>query len=695
MLLDEYRKEFLADLRARASVAANFTHNVFVDVCAELLSDAEELSDFEACYFRGTGSRNRAIAIDGLAQDDVDGSIRLVIASFSGEEDIETITQQQAKTSFSRLTAFCEDAFSGRLLDEVDESSPAHSAGLTLQQRRKQISRLRLYLITDSALSTRVKDWPEGDIVGIPTEFHIWDINRFHQVAESKTGRDELTVDFTEIVPGGLPCLAASVEAENYRAFLCVIPGSALAQIYQQYGSRLLDGNVRSYLGTRGKINKLIRKTVLTEPTMFFAYNNGISATATKAVVKQQADGLRLVEVTDLQIVNGGQTTATLGSAWGDKEAGLAHAFVQMKLSEVTPETSGKYTPLIARYANSQNKVSDADFFSNHEFHQRMEQISRSLRAPAVNGAQYGTHWRYERARGSYLNEQVKLSPAQKALFKLQNPPEQLITKVDLAKFENAWKFLPNVVSQGAQKNFMAFSTYAQAEWDRAPEQFNEEFYKRVVVKAMLYWRTEELVSKQSWYQNGYRANIVAYTIAKFSHLIQFEGTGNLFDFKACWTRQGLTPEIEQQLIAIAYEVFEIIVSPEGGFQNVTEWAKKELCWQRVQELRIPLQKGLAQQLVGREDDRHMKKTAASDQSVVSGIQAQMNVVNLGAGYWQQLQNWGNKQLLLGPDEQSIVSVACNIPRKIPTEKQCIRLLQIKTRMEEEGFPVEVGSTSR
>lgn len=94
-------------------------------------------------------------------------------------------------------------------------------------------------------------------------------------------------MDFTSIVPGGLPCLAASVESDNYRGgLLCVIPGTALAQIYQQYGSRLLEGNVRSYLGIRGKINKMIRKTVVAEPTMFFACNNGISATATKAVVQ-------------------------------------------------------------------------------------------------------------------------------------------------------------------------------------------------------------------------------------------------------------------------------------------------------------------------------------------------------------------------------------------------------------------------
>lgn len=686
MQIEDYRKEFLEDIRARASVAANFTHTEFVEVCADLLSEAEELSDFETCYFRGSGSHKRSLAVDGFAQDSVDDSLRLVIADFSGSEEMQNLNQTQARTMFGKLVAFCEDAFSGRLLDEVEESSPAHSLALLLRQQRKQIARLRLYLITDATLSIRVRDWPEGEAGGIPTEFHIWDINRFHQVNESKTGRDELTVDFTEVVPGGLPCLAASVEADSYRAFLCVIPGTVLADIYQKFGSRLLEGNVRSYLGTRGRINKMIRKTVTTEPTMFFAYNNGISATATKAVVVSHGDSLRLTEVTDLQIVNGGQTTATLASALADKEAGLAHTFVQMKLSEVTPETNGKYTPLIARYANSQNKVSDADFYSNQEFHQRIEQISRLLRAPALGGAQYGTHWRYERARGTYMNEQAKLTPAQRTLFQLQNPRNQLITKVDLAKFENAWRFLPNIVSQGAQKNFVAFSTHAQAEWEKTPEQFNEEYYKRVVVKAMLFWKTEELVSKQPWYQGGYRANIVAYTIAKFAHLIQFESTGQLFDFKACWTRQGLTPSIESQLVKIATEVFEVIVSPEGGFQNVTEWAKKEICWQQVQKLRIPLDQELTKQLVGREDDRRVKKEAEAQQEALGGIETQMVVVNLGSLYWKQLLAWARARALLSPDEESIVAVACSIPRKLPTEKQSARLLKIKDKVELEGY---------
>jgi hypothetical protein len=685
MQLTEYRTEFLEDLKARASATSNFTHAEFVDVCADLLSDAEEISDFEPCYFRGNGFRNKSLAVDGFAQDSVDGSLRLLVADFSGSPEMPTINQTQAKTLFGRLMAFCEDAFSGRMLDSLEESSPAHSLTLILQQQRKQIARLRLYLVTDGALSSRVKDWPEGAAGGIPTEFHIWDINRFHQVYESKTGRDELTVDFTEVVSGGLPCLAASVDTNDYRSFLCVIPGSLLASIYQQYGSRLLEGNVRSFLGTRGRINKAIRKTVTTEPTLFFAYNNGISATATTAVTETR-NGLHLMSVTDLQIVNGGQTTATLANALADKDFGLEQTFVQMKLSVIPPETTGKYTPLIAKYANTQNKVSEADFLSNQDFHRRIEQVSRVLRAPAIGGAQYGTHWFYERARGTYLNEQSKLSPAQRTLFQLQNPRRQLITKVDLAKYENAWRYLPNVVSQGAQKNFVSFSTHVQSEWDKNPEQFNEEYYRRVAVKGMLFRKTEELVSHQAWYQGGYRANVVAYTIAKFAHLIQFEGTGDSFDFKACWARQSLTPAIESQLKLIASDVFNVIVSPDGGLQNVTEWAKKEVCWSRVQALRIPLQLRLANELVGREDDRTVMVGAQAQQVIATGIQIQTTVVELGSTYWRELHAWAKSRSLLSPEEESIVLVACGMPRRLPSEKQAARLIQIKDKIERDGF---------
>jgi hypothetical protein len=686
MQVMEYRQDLLEQAKVRASAAANFTHAEFVELCAELLGEAEEIADFEACYFRGNGYRNRSLGVDGFAQDEVDGSLRLVIAEYGGEAEPVTLTQTSAKASFSKLLGFCEDAIAGRLHLDLEESAPAYGLSMTLYEQRKKLSRLRLYLLTDGVLSTRIRDWPEGAVGGIPTEFHIWDINRFHQVYESKTGRDELEVDFTQVVPGGLPCLPASVESDNYRAYLCVIPGKVLADIYEQYGSRLLEGNVRSFLGARGRINKMIRKTVNTEPAMFFAYNNGIASTASLAEVVESTTGLRLTKVTDLQIVNGGQTTATLASALVEKDTGLAQTFVQMKLSVIPAETSGKFIPLIARYANSQNKVSDADFFSNHEFHRRVELHARKLRAPAVGGAQYGTHWWYERARGTYMNEQAGLSAAQRKAFQLENPRKQLITKTDLAKYENVWRFLPHVVSMGAQKNFLAFSNYASEEWEKDPDQFNEEYYKRVVVKAMIFRRAEELVSGQQWYQGGYRANIVAYAVAKLSHLIMFESIGKLIDFKAAWNRQGLSPALERQLIVIAERVFGVIVNPQGGFQNVTEWCKKEICWQRVRDLTVPFIDDLGEDLIGREEETFVKKTAAKDQAIMTSIQIQAMVVELGPSYWQAAQAFGRQKGLLSPDENSIMSVAAAMPRKLPTEKQCARLAAIKAKLEEEGL---------
>ena len=694
MDIAEYRADFLEQVRASATSESNFTHAEFVDFCADLLADADEIADFESGYFRGTGSKNRSLGVDGFALDETDGSMRLLIADYEGTGDARTLTQTQAKTMFSRLQAFCEDSISGRLHPQLEDSSAGFSTALTLFQRRHSITRLRFYLITDAVLSTRVRDWPEEIVGGIPAEFHIWDISRFHQVYESKSGRDELEVDFTNLVAGGLPILPASVESEDYRAYLCVIPGKVLADMYDRFGSRLLEGNVRSYLGTRGRINKSIRKTVPQEPKMFFAYNNGIACTASAAEVLTTPSGLRLTRVTDLQIVNGGQTTATLANALSEDAPNLDHTFVQMKLSVVSAENSGKFIPLIAQYANSQNRVSDADFLSNHEFHRRVDQLSRTLRAPAVGGAQYGTHWIYERARGQYLNESAKLTPAQKNLFALQNPRHQVIIKTDLAKYENAWRFLPHTVSYGAQKNFMAFSTFVNQEWDKNPDQFNEEYYKRVVVKAIVFRRAEELVSKQPWYEGSYRPQIVAYAVAKFANLIQFDGIGKLFDFRSVWARQALTPAAERQLVAVAERVLEVIAHPDGGLQNIGEWCKKELCWTRVRDLSIPLMTDLASELVEREDEQEVKQKAQVSQRIMSAIEMQTKVVQLGAGYWGNLRDWARQRTLLSPEEDSIIAVAASMPRKLPTERQCARILEIQTRIEDEGFSQQAGTAA-
>jgi hypothetical protein len=313
MDIDEFRKEFLSEVDVWASADSNFRHSSFVDVCVHYLEDAGEVSDFEPCYYRGVSARKRNVGIDGYAFDRADGSVRLFLADPCGREEM-TLIQTEAKALFGKLRTFVEDAMDGILEEIIDDNNPARALADDLRNRGQNIARIRAYLLTDATLSTRVRDWPEGEVNGVPIEFHIWDIARFFRAYSSRSGQDELLIDLRRS-EGGLPCLEASTEGGTYLSYLCVIPGQLLADIYDEFGSRLLEGNVRAFLSTKGKVNKGIRNTVLHKPEMFFAYNNGIAATASTVELTRTAEGLRIASISDFQIVNGGQTTASLAAA--------------------------------------------------------------------------------------------------------------------------------------------------------------------------------------------------------------------------------------------------------------------------------------------------------------------------------------------------------------------------------------------
>jgi hypothetical protein len=402
--------------------------------------------------------------------------------------------------------------------------------------------------------------------------------------------------------------------------------------------------------------------------------------------IENNGGQLRIKKAVGLQIVNGGQSTASLSMARRLDKANLTGIFIQMKLSVVPPELSIDLVPAISRSANSQNKVSDADFFSNHEFHRRVETFSRRIWAPTTSGAQHETHWFYERARGQYLNEQSKLSKRDKDRFLLQNPRTQLITKTDLAKSENAWRQLPHEVSLGAQKNFIIFSRYAEPEWTKNSDQFNERYFRDAVARMILFRRTEEIVSKEPWYEGGYRANIVAYTVARLSLLVDSRFRDMCLDFTRIWARQALSPVLESQIRLIAKDVADVITSPESGFSNVTEWAKKQACWQRASKLPVLVVDDFEKELTLKLYEASEKKASKEEQKVLGGIERQTMVYELGAAYWLGLRSWAQPRLLFTPDEMSILGVAAAIPKKQPTEKQSWRLVDLKQKAEGEGF---------
>jgi hypothetical protein len=653
-------------------------------VAAELLQDAGEISNFESCYFRGTGHRRRALAVDGFAFDDADDSLRLVVAEPSLETDAPMLGLPDARAVFGRLRAFVEEAFSGEVQEASDPSSPEWNLASELTRRRQSIARIRAYLITDRKLSERARDWPEADIAGIPLEYHIWDIERFHRAHTSLAGRDDIEIDFAE-AGGGLPCIEASAGDGEYASYLCVIPGALLAELYETHGSRLLEANVRSFLTTRRKVNKEIRNTILHRPEMFFAYNNGIGATAEDAVMS--SDGTRLVRLRDLQIVNGGQTTVSLASARRNDKASLDEVFVPMKLSVVSATRASEVIPNISRYANSQNPVSEADFFSNHDYHRRLEEISRRISVPARSGAQHETRWFYERARGQYANATFALSPAQRRRFAEMNPRDQVVTKTDLAKSENAWRELPHVVSRGAQKNFSAFADFISREWQGSPDAFNESYFRTVIGRVILFRSLERLVSAQTWYSGGYRANVVAYSMSKLARMIREQAPEFALDTNAIWRTGALSQAMAEQLSVVTYAMHEVVTDPPAGVQNVTEWSKREQCWQRAAGVDMELSQRVRSELIERLKVREVAREAKNRQRLDDGIGAQETVIRLGQEYWAGVRNWASQAGFLAYADERLLRMAAEYAPSIPDDRQSKRILELKERYEAEGMP--------
>lgn len=424
-------------------------------------------------------------------------------------------------------------------------------------------------------------------------------------------------------------------------------------------------------------------------PSMFFAYNNGVSATAMDVQLERTAGGTHIVGARDFQIINGGQTTASLSNTRHKDKADLEGIYVQMKLTEIDESDMDRSTELvrnISRSSNSQNKVTDADFFSTHPFHIRMEQHSRRIFAPAESGAQYETKWFYERAKGQFLQAQMRLTPAKKRQFLLQNPKSKVITKTDLAKVRNTWSEMPHIVSKGAQTNFMKFAELIDEAWTANDSQFNERYFTESVALVILFKHLEALIPRQEWYEQGYRANIVTYSLALLHQLIRKQFKNMELDLQSIWQRQSVPEIVTKALEQIAEQVFYRITDPNRPTINVTQWCKREGCWNSVQEINLILPAEFSSVLIGKTEVRAAEKEARKDQKVLSETEAQVKVLQYSAVQWKKLSAFAMQKRMASPDENVALKYACQIPNKMPSGYQSQRLLALLDRALSEGF---------
>ena len=689
MELSEFRAGILDDVHFNASMNGTSPREEFLALYAGTLVDAEEFEDFEQLAYEGVGSRNRRIQIDGYYYSELDNCLYIIICPFVDSIEMQSLTATEAENQFKRARAFVEESRSGFIQKYAEESSPGYGLALDIQKRYMNVPKIKFYILTDMVMSSRIREIPSTNIGASVAEYHIWDISRLQGIQESKTGKEEIIIDLKAFSEHGIPCLEAGSNGE-YTAYLCSIPGAILADLYNKYGGRLLEGNVRSFLTAKGKINKEIRNTILNNPGMFFAYNNGIAATAYEVKVEYGDNCPYITEITSLQIVNGGQTTASLAAAAVNdksKANGLKDIYVPMKLSVVTPEKAMELIPNIAKYANKQNKVSDADFFSNHAFHIRIEDFSRRVLAPAVMGNQFGTHWYYERTRGQYKQEQARMTKPQKDKFLIQNPKAQMFTKTDLAKYFNIYRQLPHQVSTGAQKNFIRFAEWASEAWEKNEADFNEAFFRKIVCLNILFKKTDYLVKNASWYEMGYKAQVVTYALSYLFYAIEKKDDALALDFRSIWNNQGVSHALELQIEQIAEAMYNHLVSPGREVENVTEWAKREACWKKAKQIVVPLSKEFLAELVLKSEEKEDNRAAVKDQKLQNNASTMIQVANYGAAGWKALLEWGTAEHIFTPQDISFLRVAIAMEKgKFPSEKQCAKIMQVLEKARAEGY---------
>lgn len=721
MTVEEYRESLMDDFALDADAKYTTQEDEFISYATGILIDAEEFDDFVECYYEGVSRQRANMRIDGYSMDDTDGSCCVFISDYRYPKADDIIYSDAITASFAKIKYFINECIKYEFYHELEESTEVYEFARTLYYEHEKITKFRLYLLTNAFNRQRSKNIKDSTVAGKTVELNVWDINRLFDVVSSRSQKESIEINFSEYGVEGIPCVKA-VSYENavadievfpiekldgeavsnlitYSSYLAVFPGNILCDLYLEHGSRLLEGNVRSYLSARGKVNKGILSTIKNYPEMFFAYNNGIAATAAELDTKMTPNGMIITRIKDLQIVNGGQTTASLASAVltakKDEKVDVGAVFVPMKVSVLEHSMSELIIPKISEYSNSQNKVDASDFFSNHPFHIRMEGLSRKIHTPAVHGNQYQQYWYYERTRGQYNQGKMKFKPksAQMKAYEDRYPEKQVIKMVDLARYMELYFGAPDIVSKGKQEIVKHFAEQIKKEWAKSDADFNQYYYKRVVALAIIFHETDDIIKETKWYKEkkSYKANVIAYTISILFDYIKNNYPDKDVNFLRIWDAQELYPEMRMQLSALCTEVYEFITREDRYVENVTQWCKREACWDLAKKQTWNIQSGFIQTLCSKSELLYSEKEAKAEQKVANEVDALKFIMQQGGLYWEQMLNWSVQRKLISEIERSILKQAASMEEtgKVLTKRQADTLLKCRERMIKEGMPLQ------
>lgn len=560
--------------------------NKFTEYVMETLADAGETEGIRLCnYIKENKNENVQFKINGYALEEGYENIDIFISSYKDTNELYRL----GKADFEKLqkwsTGFVNAALKG-YLEDIEPSTEAYGLASILHKNRNDIIRVNVFILSNGDIP---HDPPNNfklkSLEDVLVTFKIWDIERLHRLAQSTGNREPIEIDFEELMGEVIPCLEMPSQNELYECYLAIVPGSILANLYRNYGTRLLESNVRAFLQQTGKVNRGIRDTIRFEPHMFLPYNNGLATTAQEVKTKVNESGHKVITaIKDFQIVNGGQTTASLfHTAKKYKEADISDVFVQMKLTVIKDEEKKNETvPYISRYANSQNKVSELDLTSNSPFLQRLEELSRTTYAIDSEDKNKQTIWFFERVKGQYkeaLNKEPTKS--KQNAFKLKYPRNQMIIKSDVSKYMNIWHLKPFHVAKGSQKNYTAFMRDVDKEFSKKKP--GRVYWEDIVANAILFQATDKLFGRKNQNPIGdtnIKAHTVAYTLSYFHYMTQ-----NKFNLGQVWSNQVIEDDLQVELKKLLIFVYKFFTNLDVAL--ISEAVKSEKVWDKLKETKI------------------------------------------------------------------------------------------------------------
>lgn len=576
--LYDFNRELIEEVKDYATNNSELNESAFTSVFLSYLCEIGETKTADA-QIHYCLKESEKIKVNAYAFSEYFQSLTLIVSCYEKNGEIKKINKADTAKICKQASRFYKLCCGNNsIFEEMEESSNEYTLYEFINANRGSIENLYVILITNKLVNG---DLPEDTMINKTyVRYDVWDIERLVQAVYQKKDTEKLIIRFKNKYKYRLKLIKIPQKNDIYDCYVGYISGRCLAEIYRDEGQRLIEKNVRSFLQATGKVNRGIKDTLKRDPAMFMAYNNGISTIGEKIVIDENEstdDFVMIKEIVGWQIVNGGQTTASIYVALRNK-LDLSNVNVQMKLTVIkSDEHMDTVISNISKYANSQNKITMSDFSANDDFHIKLEQLSRRIYIPVEKGKPL-QRWFYERARGQYNVEiSRQLTTASKKKYKEHNPKNKCISKTVAAKCAMCWLKYPYIVSKGLETNFVKYSEMIQAGEIGEP---NEKSYCDLIAQVILFQQCDKIVDAQNF--GGYKAQINYYSIALLS-----EFHCNQVSLDYIWEYQNISPEVSNILENICYKVWNHFMNPNTSNAkgvNVTQWCKKEDCWTLLKE---------------------------------------------------------------------------------------------------------------